>query len=432
MKSINELLLELESLPKGYISKKIIHEKEYFYLQYKENGKIVSKYIKANDLPSLEEQLNRRKEIEKEIQVLLKKEKNLNSLSPTTLELSGYIMSEDKVVAEFIKNQLIYLDTALAPLIVLRTHDLVSFLSSRILDTSRTNARILKRILNVHSEEEYIIALKNHATSVTDNYWFKSKNSRLKYKDVSLESDIYNEASLKGELLYVPKVPKLSPQYSLLGSYEKCWRLIDDEWWMYKSGTKEERLSEYIASLLSEKLGIPTAHYELEGTYIKTECFVGDYNLEPLAAFLGGNDDYEYVFNKLFEYDKKLAKEYLMLIWFDALVNNVDRHNENIAFLRDRNSGQIISLAPNYDLNVSLFARSKILLKEKDGFMTQYLNFVKNNANVKALYQEMDIPLLNEDDLDEILSKVDLSEYEFNLKEYLLYRYDKIKSVFNL
>lgn len=432
MKNINELLLELESLPKGYISKKIIHEKEYFYLQYKENGKIVSKYIRANDLPSLEEQLNRRKEIEEEIQVLLKKEKNLNSLSPTTLELSGYIMSEDKVVAEFIKNQLIYLDTALAPLIVLRTHDLVAFLSSRILDTSRTNARLLKRILNVHSEEEYIIALKNHATSVTDNYWFKSKNSRLKYKDVSLESDIYNETSLKGELLYVPKVPKLSPQYSLLGSYEKCWRLINDEWWMYKSGTKEERLSEYIASLLSEKLGIPTAHYELEGTYIKTKCFTDKYNLEPLKSFLGGNDDYEYVFNKLFEYSKELAKEYLMFIWFDALVNNVDRHNENIAFLRDRNSGQIISLAPNYDLNVSLFARNKVLLKEKDGFMTQYLNFVKNNANVKALYQEMDIPLLNEDDLDEILSKVDLSEYDFDLKGYLLYRYNILKSVFNL
>ena len=432
MKNINELLLELESLPKGYISKKIIHEKEYFYLQFKENGKIVSKYIRANDLPSLEAQLNRRKEIEEEIQALLKKEKNLNSLSPTTLELSGYIMSEDKVVAEFEKNKLVYIDTALAPLIVLRTHDLVAFLSSRILDTSRTNARLLKRILNVHSEEEYIIALKNHATSVTDNYWFKSKNSRLKYKDVSLESDIYNETSLKGELLYIPKIPKLSPQYSLLGSYEKCWKLINNEWWMYKSGTKEERLSEYIASLLSEKLGIKTAHYELEGTYIKTKCFTDQYNLEPLMAFLGGNDDYEYVFNKLFEYNKKLTKEYLMLIWFDVLVNNVDRHNENIAFLRDRASGQIISLAPNYDLNVSLFARNKVLLKEKDGFMTQYLNFVKNNGNVKALYQEMDIPLLNEDDLDEILSKVDLSEYEFNLKEYLLYRYDKIKSVFNL
>ena len=432
MKNINELLLELESLPKGYISKKIIHEKEYFYLQYKENGKIVSKYIRANDLPSLEEQLNRRKEIEEEIQVLLKKEKNLNSLSPTTLELSGYIMSEDKVVAEFIKNQLIYLDTALAPLIVLRTHDLVSFLSSRILDTSRTNARLLKRILNVHSEEEYIIALKNHATSVTDNYWFKSKNSRLKYKDVSLESDIYNETSLKGELLYVPKVPKLSPQYSLLGSYEKCWRLIDDEWWMYKSGTKEERLSEYIASLLSEKLGIPTAHYELEGTYIKTECFVGDYNLEPLAAFLGGNDDYEYVFNKLFEYDKKLAKEYLMLIWFDALVNNVDRHNENIAFLRDKNTGNIISLAPNYDLNVSLFARNTVLPKEKDGFITQYLSFVKSNEIVKELYKEMDVPLLNENDLDDILSKVDLSEYDFDLRGYLLFRYYNLKSVFNI
>ena len=41
MASINELLLELESLPKGYISTKHIHDKDYFYLQYKENGKLM-------------------------------------------------------------------------------------------------------------------------------------------------------------------------------------------------------------------------------------------------------------------------------------------------------------------------------------------------------------------------------------------------------
>ena len=200
MKNINELLIELESLPTGYISKKNIHGKDYFYLQYKNNGKLVSKYIKEDDLEKLKEELKRREEIEKEIKSLLAKEKNLNSLSKTTLELSGYVMEEDRVVAEFDKGVLVSIDNDNAPLIIKRTHDLISFLSSRILDTSRTNARLLKRIMNVHAEEEYLIALKNHATSVTDNYWFRSKNSRLKYKDVSLESDIYNEVSLKGEL----------------------------------------------------------------------------------------------------------------------------------------------------------------------------------------------------------------------------------------
>ena len=218
MGDIRSLLLELESLHKGYISKKTIHGKTYFYLQYLDNKKIVSKYIKESDLNSVRESLKKRKEIEKEIDCLLNKEKKLNSLSPSTLELSGYIMKEDQVVAEFDHGRLIRLDTNLAPLIVIRTHDLISFLSSRVLDTSRTNARLLKRIMNIHTDEDYLISLKNHATSVTDNYWFKSKNSRLKYKDVSLESDIYNEISLKGEMLYFPKEARLSPQYSLLGS----------------------------------------------------------------------------------------------------------------------------------------------------------------------------------------------------------------------
>ena len=431
MANINELLIKLESLPKGYISKKVIHGKEYFYLQYLENGKIISKYVKEQDLDNLKHSLSKRKEIEEEIDSLLKKEKNINHLSPKTLELSGYVMMEDIVVAEFNKGQLVSLNNDLAPLIILRTHDLVAFLSSRILDTSRTNARLLKRILNIHTEEDYLIALKNHATSVTDNYWFRSKNSRLKYKDVSLESDIYNEVSLNGNLLYFPKTPKQSPQFSLLGSYEKCWRLIDQEWWMYKVGTKEERYAEYISALISKKLGIPTAEYELEDQYIKSKNFASSYNFEPISALCGDNDSYEHVFNILYKLDQELAKQYLKLIWFDALVNNVDRHNENVGVLRDKKSGHIVSLDPNYDLNMSLFARNSLLKKEKDGFINLYLKFVNKNKDVKELYQKMNKPLLLKKDLDDVLSKLDLSDYTFDVKEYLLYRYNIIISVFN-
>jgi hypothetical protein len=281
--------------------------------------------------------------------------------------------------------------------------------------------------MNIHAEEDYLIALKNHATSVTDNYWFRSKNSRLKYKDVSLESDIYNEVSLKGELLYFPKKAKLSPQYSLLGSYEKCWRLIDNEWYMYKMGTKQERYSEYISSLISIKLHIPTAKYELVDEYIRTECFIKNYNFEPLSSVAGNDDSYEHVLKCLLNIDKNLAKEYLILIWFDALVNNVDRHNENIGFLRDRKNGKIISLAPNYDLNMSLFAKTPILRNEKDGFISQYLKFAKQNTLASSLYAEMSLPILKEKDIDDVLSQVDIKEFNVDLKSYLVFRYNLIK-----
>lgn len=432
MASINELLLELESLPKGYISRKHIHDKDYFYLQYKENGKLISKYIKEDDLPSLKSQLNKREEIEKEIKYLLSKEKNLNTLSPSTLELSGYVMLLDTVVAEFNKGVLTYIDDKRAPLIIKRTHDLVSFLSSRILDTSRTNARLLKRIMNIHTEEEYIIALKNHATSVTDNYWFRSKNSRLKYKDVSLSSDIYNEVSLKGELLYFPKEAKLSPQFSLLGSYEKCWRLINNEWWIYKKESLEEMYSELIASKISLLLDIPTAYYEIDKEYIRTKNFATQYNYEPLQSICGDNDSYEYVFNALYNLDIKLAKEYLKIIYFDALTNNVDRHNENLGLLRDKESGDVISLAPNYDLNMSLFARNPLLKQEKDGFLSLYLKFVNSHTMVKELYRELDIPILSEKDIDKILSRYDLRKWNIDIKGYLLYKQKMLRKECNL
>ena len=432
MPSINELLIELESLPTGYISKKVIHGKDYFYLQYKSNGKLVSKYIKESDKEKLENDLTRRKEIEEEINNLLAKEKNLNSLSKTTLELSGYVMEEDNVVAEFDKGVLVNIDKDRAPLIIQRTHDLIAFLSSRILDTSRTNARLLKRIMNVHGEEEYLIALKNHATSVTDNYWFRSKNSRLKYKDVSLESDIYNEISLKGELVYFPKEAKLSPQFSLLGSYEKCWKIIDNEWWMYKSESKEEMYSELISSKISSLLNIPTALYEIDKEYIRTKNFADKMIFEPLSSLAGDNDSYGHVFSLLLDLDEELAKEYLKIIYFDALVNNVDRHNENLGFLRNKKSGKIISLAPNFDLNMSLFARNKLLGQNKDGFITLFQKFVNSNEKVKELYKQIDIPNLKQIDIDKLLSEYDLSQWNLDIKGYILYREGIIRKICNL
>lgn len=432
MKNQTDLLLELEDLPKGYISKKNINGKTYFYLQYKDGKKLVSKYVKDSELKELKSKLARRDEIEKELKNLLSKEKNLNSLSKTTLELSGYIMSEDIVVAEFDKGSLVYIDNNRCPLIIKRTKNLISFLTSRIIDTSRTNARLLKRIIDVHGEDDYLIALKNHAVSVTDNYWFKSKNSRLKYKDVCLESDIYNEISLKGEIGLFPKQAKLSPQFSLLGSYEKCWRLINNHWWMYKVGTKEEIYSELISSRLSKSLGIPTAIYEIDDDYIRTKSFADKYNFETLASLAGDDDSYEHVVNVLLKENKKLAKQYLMLIWFDALVNNVDRHNENVGFLREKSNGKIVSLAPNYDLNMSLFSKTKILGKEKDGFLSFYLRFVKSSKLVKELYSSMLLPILTERMIVEATNDLDLSEYKFNLKEYLLYRYNLLKEAFNL
>lgn len=55
---------ELSALPKGYISRKNINGKTQNYLQWWENGKLKSKYVRKDDLAALEQQIARRKELE--------------------------------------------------------------------------------------------------------------------------------------------------------------------------------------------------------------------------------------------------------------------------------------------------------------------------------------------------------------------------------
>lgn len=58
----NKIEQTLPSLPEGYISTKTIKEKQYYYLQNRVGGKIISKYLKENEVDIIKEQVQLRKE----------------------------------------------------------------------------------------------------------------------------------------------------------------------------------------------------------------------------------------------------------------------------------------------------------------------------------------------------------------------------------
>ena len=61
---------EYDELPQGYISKKNINGKTQYYLQWRENGKMKSKYIRSDALADMEQKIARRKELESDIKRL--------------------------------------------------------------------------------------------------------------------------------------------------------------------------------------------------------------------------------------------------------------------------------------------------------------------------------------------------------------------------
>lgn len=63
---------ELKRLPKGYISKKCISDKNYYYLQRREQKKIVSEYLKADQVEQMRRMIAYRKMLEGERKDLLK------------------------------------------------------------------------------------------------------------------------------------------------------------------------------------------------------------------------------------------------------------------------------------------------------------------------------------------------------------------------
>lgn len=65
--------VELEELPQGYISKKVISNNVYYYLQRRVKDKIKSEYIKKEDLAKVESQILLRKEYKKKLPDICKR-----------------------------------------------------------------------------------------------------------------------------------------------------------------------------------------------------------------------------------------------------------------------------------------------------------------------------------------------------------------------
>jgi hypothetical protein len=67
-------------LPKGSIREKKINGKEYSYLQWRDGRKVRSKYIKQEEKVSLSEQIERRRQYEKEIKTLRETKKEFSRI----------------------------------------------------------------------------------------------------------------------------------------------------------------------------------------------------------------------------------------------------------------------------------------------------------------------------------------------------------------
>ena len=430
---------ELLSLPTGYISKKRIGGKDRFYLQWMENGKLKSKYIKASEFEEISAQVEKRKHLQAELKALKDSPEGVRETSlkrkaaKNMASITGELLSEDRVIATVKNGEITDCDEALLPLYLKRTRNLEGWLASRAIDAHRTNSRLLKKALRLRTTDDAQVALAVNAATVTDRYWFRPEGSSAKYEDIRFKENYFDTLALRGDPNGFSHKPSRTPELTNTGSYEKCWRLVDGVWWMYKSGNQNEYFSELFICRLGEKLGFDMAHYEMDDGYIRSKNFTDGtpYNFEPASSIVGENDDYGDCFEAINAISPKLAEQYLRIIWLDTICYNMDRHTENFGFLRDIRTGEIVSMAPNYDNNIALISRGypSGTSREHDGIIRFFREFVQSNETAKAMLKEMSLPSITKAMLDECFDEIPIEADRDFIKAFILNGQSAVRSI---
>ena len=265
--------------------------------------------------------------------------------------------------------------------------------------------------MRLKEKDDVNTVLAVNGATLTDNYWVKSSDSLATYEEIRFKDNLFDKLALCGDPDSYSLKPARTPELTSIGSFEKCWRLINGKWWLYKKSNDNEIFSELFISKLSERLQLPTARYEKDGDYIRTLDFTdgAKVNYEPIYSLVGEDDDYQYCFDTLLKLSKELARQYLLLVWMDTICFNMDRHTQNFGFLRDVETGEILSLSPNFDNNIALISRGypKDVARQKNGLIRFFRDFIVNSQEAKEMYRAIKLPVTNQMILDECFKEID-------------------------
>ena len=344
------------------------------------------------------------------------------------------IMSGDTAVAKWENGELTVLNKALLPLYLRRIHNADMWLETRAIDSHRANSRLLKKALRLKEKDDVSTVIHVNGATITDNYWIKPLDSELTYADVRFSDDYFARLALKGTYDSFNRAANSkhsrTPELTNTGSFEKCWRLINGKWWMYKSANHDEMFSELFIARFGEAIGMNMAVYERGDKCVKTLDFTdntradGKYydarvNFEPASSFMDDNDDYEDVIAKLQELCPQAIPDYVRMIFLDTIVANPDRHTANFGLLRNTATGELLGLAPLFDHNMALISRGYPKAPKKSDLLIRLFNDLLHNH---PEYQEY-LPAVTEEIIRDTISALHLRVRTNDIVELIMGRY---------
>ena len=339
------------------------------------------------------------------------------------------IFSGDTAVAVWKDQKLTVLNEALLPLYLRRIQNPDMWLETRAIDSHRANSRLLKKALRLAEKDDVSTVVHVNGATITDNYWIREIGSDLTYHDVKFSDDYFSNLALKGNYDSFNRAANSkrskTPELTNIGSFEKCWKLRDGKWWMYKKATHDEMFSELFVYELGKALGMNMAVYERGEGYIKSLDFTdaATVNFEPASTFMGDNEEYADVVRALERICPQAIPDYIRLIFMDTICANPDRHTNNFGLLRDTGTGELIGFAPNYDNNMALISRG---YPSKPGSKDMLISLFNELMEEFPQYRTY-IPEVSADMVREVIGKLNMRVRSQVIIDLVVGRYQFIR-----
>ena len=338
------------------------------------------------------------------------------------------IFSGEILVAVWNDNVLTVVNADLIPMYLKYNQDADRWLASRAIDHRRPNSRLLKKALRLVEKDDISSVLHVNGAKITDNYWIREVGSNLTYSDIKFSDDYFSNLALKGNYDSFNRAANSkrskTPELTNVGSFEKCWKLRNGKWWMYKKASHDEMFSELFVYELGCALGMNMAVYQRGDACIKSLDFTeaARVNFEPASTFMGDNEDYIDVVKALEKICPNAIPDYIRMIFMDTICANPDRHTNNFGLLRDTQTGELIGFAPNYDNNMALISRG---YPSKSGSKDMLISLFNELIEEYPIYRSC-IPEVTEEMVRVAIAKVNMKVRTQVVVDLVVGRYKQI------
>lgn len=384
LRQIAKITAQIGGLPKGYISKKQINGKVYYYHQWSQSGVKHSKYLRDNEIKPLAEQIEQRKALQEKLRNLkakssavIKKRNEVNSLKCTLMHKRVQVaeLELDDATGLIQRIGTVYAPDHLPIGIPIRKGvtdraALNEWWTDRSIPASRSGVREALETLKITSTK--ILLVRCWGLSLSDQYWIRPEDSDLTWDSVNFFENVFSDDI--GDVLFGAKkktdgLDFSSPDNTSDGNLKKRWKIINGKRCLIKGGSnpfRQQPFNEVIASEIMERLGIPHVPYTVMwnkgAPYSVCEDFITE-NIELVPAWRilktqkkdNSTSVYQHFINCCNTLGIKDAVPYLdRMIVLDYIIANEDRHFNNFGVIRHAETLEWLGFAPIYDSGSSL------------------------------------------------------------------------------